>query len=107
MGVGEASYNCIVDAFWNDRMRGFARVIMACSLHKKLPCLVVRMSCICNSFDAKWVRDQWIWIEKLWVEECAPVVGSVVGYASDGDTRHRQLMLVDYLHDQGERFIVY
>jgi hypothetical protein len=38
-------------------------------------------------------------MEKLWAAECKQVVGPIIGHASDGDSRRRQLMLQDYLCD--------
>ena len=51
-----------------------------------------------------WVREQWKKIDELWAQECFHVVGPVVGHASDGDSRRRQLMLADYVGDDGQRF---
>jgi hypothetical protein len=52
MGNGKVGYERIMDAFKNNRMGGFARVIMVNPLHEKLPRLVLAVCCTCNCFDA-------------------------------------------------------
>lgn len=99
VGDDEAGYNKILDSFQNCRMGTFARVIMVNPLHTKLPRLVIAICCTCNSFNSSWVREQWVHMEKLWAAECKQVVGPIIGHASDGDSRRRQLMLQDYLCD--------
>lgn len=56
VGQGEAGYNHIMDAFANDKVGGFARVIMVCPMHLKLPRLVLSVLCTCGCFDSAWVR---------------------------------------------------
>lgn len=41
VGDGELGYNKIVDAFRNDKIGGFVRVVMVSPLHEKLPRLVL------------------------------------------------------------------
>jgi hypothetical protein len=41
VGFGEVGYNRIMDAFTSDKVSIFARVIMVCLLHSKLPRLVL------------------------------------------------------------------
>lgn len=96
VGSGDDSYNSIVDSFRNDRVGGFARVVMVNPLHQNLPRLVLVVNCTCKYFDAAWVRRQWGVIEKIWEDECKDIVGPIVGHVSDGDSRRRQLMLEDY-----------
>jgi len=52
------------------------------------------------------VRQQWLRIEDLWDKECKDIVGPIVGHASDGDSRRRQLMLSDYRSQEGTRLRV-
>jgi hypothetical protein len=106
VGGGEGGYNSIIQAFRDAKMGGFARVIMVNPLHSSLPRLALVVSCTCNSFDSNWVRKQWDLIDQLWAVECASVVGPIIGHASDGDSRRRQLMLRDYTSKSGPRFAI-
>jgi len=85
---------------------GFARVIVVNLLHAKLPYLVLVASCTCRSFDSGWVRAQWKKIDDLWKEHCYAAVGPIIGHASDGDSRRRQLMLLDYRNSDRMRLTV-
>ena len=101
VGNGESGYDAIVDSFRSNKKGSFARVN---PLHDKLPRLVLVVSCTCNCFDAEWVRNQWNCIDALWQESCGEAVGPVVGHASDGDSRRRQLMIKDYTSKVGLRY---
>ena len=79
---------------------------MVSPLHDKLPRLVLCVSCTCNCFNSQWVKDQWDRIDKLWDKHCKIVVGPIIGHASDGDSRRRQLMLADYKSTDGQRLKV-
>ena len=104
VGNGEDGYSCIVDSFRLNDKGSFARVIMVNPLHDKLPRLVLAVSCTCNRFNSDWVRNQWSSIDVLWQDICGTVVGPIVGHASDGDSRRRQLMLEDYRSKVGLRY---
>jgi hypothetical protein len=104
VGVEEVGYNKIVDSFRNDKIGSFAHVIVVNPLHVKLPRLVLSVSCTCNCFDTSWVRKQWEKIHSLWLINCDDSVGPIVGHASNGDLRRRQLMLADYISKDGHRF---
>jgi hypothetical protein len=95
VGAAKVGYENILEAFQGNRIGSFARVIMVNPLHSKLPRLVLVVSCTCNCFDACWVRLQWGRIDQLWQLHCEEQVGPIVGHASDGDSRRRQLMLED------------
>jgi hypothetical protein len=56
VGTGESGYNAIMDAFTNNKLSGFARIVVVNPLHKDLPRLVLVVCATCNCFDAKWVR---------------------------------------------------
>jgi len=56
VGDGEEGYNKVLDAFWTNKVGGFARVIVVNPLHDKLPRLVLDVCCTCNCFDFAWVR---------------------------------------------------
>jgi hypothetical protein len=75
-------------------------------LHSKLPRLVLVVSCTCNCFDTCWVRLQWGRIDQLWRQHCEEHIGPIVGHASDGDSRRRQLMLEDYTSKVVSRYEV-
>ena len=106
IGVGEVGYNKMVDSFRLDKVGGFARVIVVNPLHPKLPRLVLVACCTCGCFDSSWVREQWKRIDNLWTEHCYAAVGPIIGHASDGDSRRRQLMLLDYRGGGGRRLTV-
>ena len=106
LGLRSAGYNNIMDVFGNDKVGGFAQVIMVCLLHAKLPRLVLSVTYTCGCFDSIWVGSQWERIDCLWSAECLQIVGPIVCHASDGDSRHRQLMLADYLGKTGSRLRV-
>ena len=106
VGSGSDGYNNIVDSFSNNHVGGFARIVMVNPLHQSLLRLVLVVNCTCNCFNAAWVRRQWKVIEKLWVDKCKDIVGSIVGHANNGDSRKRQLMLEDYKAVDGIRLKV-
>ena len=106
VGVGEAGYNKMVDSFRLDKVGGFARVIVVSPMHDKLPRLVLVACCTCGCFDSSWVRQQWDRIDELWRKHCYAAVGPIIGHASDGDSRRRQLMLIDYRGLEGRRLSV-
>jgi hypothetical protein len=62
---GESRYNNILGAFGNDKVGGFAWVIMVCPLHEKLPRPVLFVTCTCGCFDSSWAREQWDRIDEL------------------------------------------
>ena len=106
VGVGEVGYNKVVDSFKQNKVGGFARVIVVNPLHEKLPRLVLVACCTCGCFDASWVRAQWKEIDNLWSQHCYAPIGPIIGHASDGDSRRRQLMLTDYKNLDGMRLTV-
>lgn len=96
VGSREEGYNMILDSFRNNKVGGFARVIVENPMHGKLLRLILVACCTCNSFDSAWVRRQWGIIDALWAKECLAAVGPIVGHSNNGDSRRRQLMLQDY-----------
>ena len=106
VGEGELKYNRILDAFAADKVGGFARVIMICLLHDKLPRLVLTVTCTYRCFYSNWVHNQWDCIDALWDFEVLHIVGSIVGHANNGDSWRCQLMLADYLQVEGGRFFI-
>jgi hypothetical protein len=65
VGTGESGYNAIMDAFTNNKLSGFARIVVVNLLHRDLHRLVLVVCATCNCFDAEWVRPQWEVIAKL------------------------------------------
>ena len=106
VGSGEEGYNKIVEIFCTNRVGALARIVMVNPLHESLPRLVLVVMCTCNCFDAPWVRQQWLRIDDMWNKDCKDIVGPIVGHASDGDSRRRQLMLSDYRSQEGTRLRV-
>jgi hypothetical protein len=64
-----------MDAFTNNKLSGFVRIVVVNPLHQDLHRLVLVVCAICNCFDAEWVRRQWEVNAKLWEEECEQVIG--------------------------------
>jgi hypothetical protein len=106
VGTSESGYNAIMDALTNNKLSGFARIVVVNSLHKDLHRLVLLVCATCNCFDAECVRRHWEVIAKLWKEECEQVIGLILGHASDGDSHRRQLMLQDYTSSSGNRYAI-
>ena len=106
VGSGEEGYCQLLESFGKNRKGTFARVVVVNPLHERLPRLVLIVCCTCNCFNSDWVRGQWDTIDRLWEEECLAAVGPIIGHASDGDSRRRQLMLVDYQSNEGIRLDV-
>lgn len=103
VGCGEDRYRQMVDSFTTNTKDSFARVVVVNPLQDKLPRLVLVACCTCNCFKSAWVRNQWEVIDKLWARDCLAAVGPIVGHASDGDSRRRQLMLADFKSIEGNR----
>jgi hypothetical protein len=103
VGIGDEGNNMIVDSFRLDKMGTFACVIVVNPLHVKLPRLVLSLSCTCNCFDSEWVIEQWKRIEELWQVDYECAIGPIIGHASNGDSRRRQLMLNSYTCADGQK----
>ena len=101
VGSGEEGYRRLVESFMSNRKASFSWVVVVNPLHPKLPQLVLVACCICNCFTLDWIRKQWNVIDDLWKRNCLGAVGPIIGHASDGDSRRRQLMLADYKSDSG------
>jgi hypothetical protein len=55
IGIREVEYNNVIEAFINNKIASFARVMIVNPLHEKLPRLVFIVCCTCNCFNANWV----------------------------------------------------
>ena len=96
----------MLESFSSNRRGSFARVVVVNPLHDKLPWLVLVACCTCNCFNSGWVKNQWEVIDRMWEKSCLAAVGPILGHASDGDSRKRQLMLGDYKSSIGNRLEV-
>ena len=86
-------YTRLVEAFGQNRVAGFARVIMLNPIHKNILPFVVLLQAVCNKFDHAMVRDQWNIVTDLYNQYLVNVLGPLVGHSSDGDSRRRKLHL--------------
>jgi hypothetical protein len=82
VGSGEPGYEKIVDSFQKDKIGGYARVIVVCSLHSTLPRLVLSVTCTCGCFDSAWIKRQWDRIDMLWIEDCLDGIGPILEHAT-------------------------
>ena len=58
VGDGDDAYARLVDAYRQNRVAGFARVIMINPIHHGLPPLVILLQAVCNKFDHQMVKNQ-------------------------------------------------
>ncbi len=104
--IGRVQWDIVNDECWGwcGQDGGFARVIMLNPLHKDLPPMVVLLQACCNTFTHEIVERQWEQIITLYNRHILPVLGPLVGHASDGDARRRKLHLLKALSRTGERY---
>ena len=81
VGSDDNAYARLVDAFNQNRVAGFARVIMLNPIHKDLPPFVILLQAVCNKFDHMMVRNQWSSINELYNQYLLDVLGPLVGHA--------------------------
>ena len=62
-------------------------------IHRKRPRIVLLLQATCNRFTHNEVLHQWLVLDTLCESILDPVLGPGIGYASDGDSRWRKLML--------------
>ena len=106
VGSDDNAYARLVDAFNQNRVAGFARVIMLNPIHKDLSPFVILLQAVCNKFDHMMVRNQWSSITDLYNQYLLDVLGPLVGHASDGDVRRRKLHLEDSNSVEGVRYSI-
>ena len=98
-------HESLVNFFKNSVIATMARVIIFNPLHINLPFMVVFLGCTCNSFDHKYVEEQWKECKKIYGEHFLDVFKApLVGQASDGDSRRKKLMEMNGGKKDGERF---
>jgi hypothetical protein len=96
IGVGgTAGYDRIRDAMTNNETGSYGRVMMFTPLDRRLPAIVVLVATTCNRFTHEYVDRQWKAVSAICNEVLGPVVGRIIGHASDGDARRRKLMTRD------------
>ena len=106
VGDGEEAYAQFVEAFQNNGVAGFARVILINPVHQDMPPLVVLLQAVCSKFDHQMVKGQWDSIKQLYNQHLLDVLGPLVGHASDGDSRRRKLHLANSTSRNGIRYKV-
>ena len=81
----------IINAFKDYQISSYARAVILNPMHHalpKIPCLI--MPTTCNRF-LHWYKR--ILTASILYEFLAPIIGPLVGYASDGDSRWQKLFL--------------
>ncbi len=97
VGNDPEAYQKLAEAFQSNKIATYARVIMINPIHIDLPPFVILLRACCNTFTHRHVLDEWNSIQELYDKYLLPVLGPLVGHASDGDSRRRKLHL---LHGQ-------
>jgi hypothetical protein len=54
IGIGEIWYNNVLEAFTNNKIASFAKVMIVNPLHEKLSRLGFVVCCTCNCFNVNW-----------------------------------------------------
>ena len=103
VGDDDNAYTRLAEAFRQNRVAGFARVIMLDPIHKDIPPFIVLLQAVCNKFDHAMVRDQWNIVIDLYNQYLLNVLGPLVGHSSDGDSRRRKLHLENSTSMRGVR----
>lgn len=98
------SFMKLKEFFDSSVVASMARIIMINPLHKLLPAAVIHLMPTCNTFDFKFVLNQWQWVDDTYKRLLYPVLGPKVGNASDGDARRRKAMLLLAQSKEGERY---
>jgi hypothetical protein len=94
VGNDEDAYDRVKEICKTYRKGTMLRVLMLNPLDKRWPRLVCAHFDTCNAFDAAdYVKSQWREVESKYKTYLEDIVGPLVGFASDGDSRRRKLML--------------
>ena len=104
IGDGVEGYEKIVNAFQEYKIGCYARVIIINPLHPLLPKLSMLVMPTCNSFDLRFVQHQHDIIQHNYDQYLEPVLGPLIGNASDGDSRRRKLFVMLESSREGVRF---
>ena len=104
VGEGVEGYNRIVNAFNDYQIGSYAISILINSINAALPKLPIMVMTTCNCFDHKLQYHQWASVQALYDEFINPVVGPLIGFSSDEDSRRRKLFFQLMFCNQGDRF---
>ena len=97
-------YNNIVQAFDNNVIGSYGRIIVINPLNPNLPKIPILVMPTCNTFTHELVQDRTHEIMKLFIEHIEPVWGPLIGPASDGDSRRQKFFLNLSRQTEGNRF---
>ena len=100
-------YNNIVQAFDNNVIGSYGRIIVINPLNPNLPKIPILVMPTCNTFTHELVQDRTHEIMKLFIEHIEPVWGPLIGPASDGDSCRRKFFLYLSRETEGNRFDPY
>jgi hypothetical protein len=94
VGSDDGAYDRIKELCETFRKGKHLRIMVLNPLDKRWPQLVCAHFDTCNAFDAaKYVNTQWRQVEVFYRKYIEDIVGPLVGFSSDGDSRRRKLML--------------
>ena len=108
VGNDAESYNRIKEICEKYRKGRHLRIMMLNPLDARWPRLVCAHFDTCNAFDAAdYVKKQWRRVEDLYRTHIEDIVGPLVGFSSDGDSRRRKLMLHYALGAEAEKLVCF
>ena len=90
IGDEDDAYNRLQGAFKDNKIAGYACVIMLNPIHKDIPPIVVLLQACCNKFTHDMVKQQLEAITNLYNKHLLPILGLLVGNASDDHSRRMQ-----------------
>jgi hypothetical protein len=87
VGPRARAYAIIEKAHLSMQLASYICLVMINPLHLDLPKLAVLVHGTCNRFSAEWIKESWARLRLLVRKHVVPVIGPLVGHASDGDAR--------------------
>jgi hypothetical protein len=87
VGPRAGAYAIIENAHLSMQLASYIRLVMINPLYPDLPKLAVLVHGTCNRFTAAWIKESWARLRVLVYKHVVPVIGPLVGHASDGDAR--------------------
>ena len=103
VGDGENGYENIMNAFKDYTIGSYGRAIILNTFHPNIPNIPLLIMPTCNRFVSEFVRENHDLICTLYEEFLEPVIGPLIGSASDGDSRRRKLFLENSISN-GNRY---
>ena len=82
-----------MNAFKDYTIGSYGRAIILSTFHPNIPNIPLLIMPTCNRFASEFVRENHDLICTLYEEFLEPVIGPLIGSASDGDSRSRKLFL--------------